>query len=186
MARTGRPRTVSLPMDEIRELAARGWCLRELANKYGCSRQCMSERMKEAGIPRLPQWSQPGERNGQWKGGRQLDSDGYVLIHSPDHPCRNAAGCVREHRLVMESILGRHLTPTEVVHHKDDNPANNEPSNLELYETNADHLRETLAGQVPRWSEDGKRRIRQGILRSLAARHASTRKASRNGGSSSR
>lgn len=162
MPRTGRPRTVNLPMDEVRRLAADGWCLREMAEKYGCSRQCILDRMREAGIPRLPAWSQPGERNGQWKGGRQIDSDGYVLIHSPNHPDANASGCVREHRLVMEGMIGRRLAPSEVVHHRDGDKRNNSPENLQLFASNADHLRHELKGRIPKWSEDGKRRIREG------------------------
>lgn len=170
----GRPRSVVLPMEEVRELAARGWCLRELAAKYGCSRQCMLDRMKEAGIPRLPPWSQPGHRNGAWKGGRQVDSDGYILIYQPEHPHANAAGCVREHRLVMEAMIGRHLEPSEVVHHRDGNNQNNHPSNLELFSRNSDHLRAELIGRVPNWTEDGRRRIREGVRRSVTRRPAAT------------
>jgi len=35
-------------------------------------------------------------------------------------------------RVVMEIILGRPLLPTEDVHHKDENPRNNDPENLEV------------------------------------------------------
>lgn len=35
-------------------------------------------------------------------------------------------------RVLMEAILGRPLLPTEDVHHKDKNPLNNNPSNLEV------------------------------------------------------
>lgn len=178
MSRIGRPRSVNLPMDEVRELAAQGWCLRELAEKYGCSRQCMLNRMREAGIPRLPPWSMPGSRNGSWKGGRQVDSDGYILIHAPGHQNANAAGYVREHRLVMESMLGRGLDPTEVVHHRDGDKQNNDPSNLELFSRNGDHLRHELTGRIPNWSEDGKRRIREGIRLAAARRRAAIQTAS--------
>ena len=150
MTRLGRPRSVFLPMDEIRSLAAQGWCLRELANKYGCSRQCMLDRMIESDIPRLPPYSMPGSRNGQWKGGRQIDSDGYILIHSPDHPYRNSAGYVREHRLSMENHIGRYLSPKEVVHHIDGNKKNNDISNLVLYASNGEHLRDELKGRKQR------------------------------------
>ena len=37
-----------------------------------------------------------------------------------------------EHRSVMESILGRSLSSDEIVHHKDNNPRNNDPTNLEV------------------------------------------------------
>lgn len=175
MARTGRPRSVDLPMDEIRELAARGWCLRELAAKYGCSRQLVANRMKEHGIDRLPPCSMPGERNPAWKGGRYLDDDGYVLIFAPDHPFATKDGRVREHRLVMERRLGRYLLPGEVVHHMDDDRQNNALENLELFSTNADHLRVTLAGKIPEWTDHGKERIRQGVIRSAVVRRKSSR-----------
>jgi hypothetical protein len=45
---------------------------------------------------------------------------------------------VREHRLVMEQILGRKLLHNEVVHHKDHNKRNNDPSNLEV-KTKSEH-----------------------------------------------
>lgn len=45
--------------------------------------------------------------------------------------------------------------PFEVVHHKDNNPQNNSIDNLELFATNAEHLKKTLKGRVPNWSEEG-------------------------------
>jgi len=86
-----------------------------------------------------------------------------VLIHQPHHPHANHAGYVREHRLVMEKKLGRFLQPTEVVHHKDDNRQNNDPSNLELFPNNTAHLAATLKGKRPNWTDDGLRRMQQGL-----------------------
>lgn len=43
-----------------------------------------------------------------------------------------------EHRVIMEQSLGRKLARGEVVHHKDGNTLNNDPSNLKLY-YNPDH-----------------------------------------------
>lgn len=39
---------------------------------------------------------------------------------------------VREHRAIMERLIGRSLLPGEVVHHKDGNKLNNSPDNLML------------------------------------------------------
>lgn len=89
----------------------------------------------------------PLERNGFWNGGRVVDKGGYQLLKTPTHPLATASGYVREHRLVMEQKIGRLLTPDEVVHHKDDDPSNNSPLNLELYESNADHISATTPGK---------------------------------------
>jgi hypothetical protein len=64
-----------------------------------------------------------------WKGGRTVDSKGYVKTMNREHPCADKSGYVFEHRLVMEKILGRYLTSGEHVHHlngvKDDNRKEN-------------------------------------------------------------
>lgn len=41
----------------------------------------------------------------------------------------------------MERILGRALVPGEIVHHKDHDKRNNNPSNLMLISSQADHAR---------------------------------------------
>ena len=78
--------------------------------------------------------------------GRTVDPDGYVLTRAPRHPHCNSGGYVREHRLAMERHLGRYLRPEEIVHHLDGNRANNDPSNLQLYESNSAHKRDQLRG----------------------------------------
>ena len=162
---SGRPRTLVLPIDEVRSLAEDGWSLSKLAKKYNCSIEGIRDRMIENNIPRQPRWSQPGSKNGQWRGGVATDDDGYILIHSPEHPFRTNAGYVREHRLVMELHLGQYLQPTEVVHHRDKNKANNSIENLELFASNAAHLKCELTGNIPKWTDDGLRRIREGCRR---------------------
>jgi hypothetical protein len=52
-----------------------------------------------------------------------------------------------EHRRVMETILGRTLAYNEVVHHKDGDPLNNDPSNLEVI-YRGDHGRHHNAGKT--------------------------------------
>ena len=100
----------------------------ECSNRF-CSRTC-------AGV-----WRK-GKNHPLWKGGRQIDKDGYVMVYMPDHHEANYKGLVREHRLVMEEKLGRKLKKAEVVHHKRKSfPADNRPSNLQLFSSHAEHMR---------------------------------------------
>lgn len=88
-----------------------------------------------------------GNRNPSWKGGRMVDSDGYVMLQTK--PTR-----VSEHRQVMAEVLGRPLTQSEVVDHIDGITIHNHPSNLRLFATNGEHLAET--SRNPRkWSASG-------------------------------
>jgi endogenous inhibitor of DNA gyrase (YacG/DUF329 family) len=76
--------------------------------------------------------SERGEKNHKWKGGKATTSQGYILLYSPEHPMANANGYVMEHRLVMETHIGRLLSKQEVVHHRDENKSNNRLENLEI------------------------------------------------------
>lgn len=68
--------------------------------------------------------------------------NGYPIVYMPDRDDTiGTSGCVYEHILVAESILGRRLLSGETVHHKDRNRANNSPENLMVFKTNADHVR---------------------------------------------
>jgi endogenous inhibitor of DNA gyrase (YacG/DUF329 family) len=63
---------------------------------------------------------------------RLTTSQGYVLLHRPDHPMATKSGYVMEHRLVVAEHLGRFLEPKEVVHHKNGNKSDNRLENLKL------------------------------------------------------
>jgi hypothetical protein len=102
--------------------------------------------------------SHTGADHHHWKGGRHQSPDGYVWVKAPPgHPGANSNGRIREHRFVMEQILGRHLLPGEVVHHKDGDKANNRPENLVLYPSNADHMRQEHTGR--KLSDESRKRL---------------------------
>lgn len=73
-----------------------------------------------------------GYRNGNWKGGKRKDKDGYIVIHSPYHPFCSSDGYVREHRLIMERSIKRFLTQNEIIHHLNEIKDDNRLENLQL------------------------------------------------------
>lgn len=87
------------------------------------------------------------EANPSWMGGRMIDLDGYVLLSTK--PRR-----ISEHREIMEKTLGRPLSKTEVVDHIDGITIHNDPNNLRVFSSNAEHLAKTATG-VRFWSEAG-------------------------------
>lgn len=52
--------------------------------------------------------------------------------------------------------LGRPLERTEVVDHIDGCTFHNDPSNLRVFASNADHLKATITGKVPNWTDSGR------------------------------
>lgn len=161
---------------ELRMWALEGLSLSEMARRIGSKHQTVAKFLKRHDIPHVP-YDRSGPNSHMWKGGRVIDKDGYVLLARHDHPYADRQGYVREHRLVMEQVLGRYLLPTEVVHHGERGRQDNDPSNLKVYESNAEHLAETLAGNVPQWTPEGQERIRAGVRRSVNARRTSNRAA---------
>lgn len=144
--------------DDVAQRLAAGATLTQVAADLRCDRHALSHACRLHGIAPPRRGPRGGERHPKWAGGIVI-RDGYRYRWSPDHPNATKSGYVLEHRLVMECLLGRLLTPAEVVHHRDGCRANNEPENLEVFATNADHLRHELTGRCPQWSEDGRARI---------------------------
>jgi len=81
-----------------------------------------------------------GNKNVNWKGGKIMDC-GYIALLSPNHPAANSKGYVREHRLVVEEILGRYLFKGEIIHHINNIITDNRPQNLYLFSSNSEHSR---------------------------------------------
>lgn len=84
-----------------------------------------------------------GEANPNWKGGRSIASNGYVLIRvGRRHHLADVRGYAYEHRLVAEKKLGRRLEPGEIPHHINGNKQDNRPENLEVLPSRHHHGRE--------------------------------------------
>lgn len=81
------------------------------------------------------------DENYNWKGGRVLASNGYILVKVGfNHHLADVRGYAYEHRVVAEKMIGRKLKDGEIVHHKDENKSNNSPENLEVVFGNAEHF----------------------------------------------
>lgn len=87
---------------------------RRKIKKFSCSKNCYSKNRATPDGSRLPKSSIPNT---------------YVMVKASDHPNATSTGWVPEHRLVMESHIGRFLNKSEIVHHvnmiKDDNSIEN-------------------------------------------------------------
>jgi hypothetical protein len=77
-----------------------------------------------------------GSLNPNWKGGKRLDKDGYVLMLDWSNTNCDSHGYVREHRSVVENHIGRSLNKGEVVHHINGVKHDNRIENLELMSAN--------------------------------------------------
>lgn len=155
---------------DLAALVASGMTSGEIARLHGVGYKLVWKWIRQLEIPY--QHDQTGARNPSWNGGRRQTGP-YIYIWCPEHPFATKVGCVLEHRLVMELKLGRYLLPEEVVHHK--RGFRNTPGNLKLFASNAEHLAVTLKGKIPKWTEDGRRRISEGVRRAQALRRKSIR-----------
>lgn len=140
---------------------------REIAEKLSVQPRHVRKIWERHNLPRPSEGAQKGERNHQYRSGRHIDLDGYVLCLAPQEQRRASNGSyASEHRLVMERTIGRRLRDGEVVDHIDGLTLHNHPDNLRLFETNSDHLRSTIQGKPHRVSKEGQRNIAERHRRS--------------------
>jgi len=86
-----------------------------------------------------PELMPRGKNNSNWKNGR-FKHNGYIFILMPEHPFCNSQGYIREHRLVVEKQIGRHLLPEESCHHLDEK-TDNRPHMLMAFKNESTHQR---------------------------------------------
>ncbi len=122
-----------------------GVALRLIREKYQTSVPILKQLIGGAGY-NLNREAKLGPKNHQWRGGRRVSSQGYILVWAdPNHPFyesmsqgktdRTGARYFSKHRIVMAEFLNRSLEAREQVHHMDGNRSNNEIENLQLRTT---------------------------------------------------
>lgn len=74
----------------------------------------------------------------KWRGGR-CTGMGYEYLYRPEHPRADNRGYVAEHILVVESVIGRFLPASCIVHHINEIKNDNRKENLVVCENRAYH-----------------------------------------------
>jgi len=136
------------------------------------SKRCCSCANREIGFRRV------GEKHPQWKGGRVINTQGYVILRMLDPSLEyfdmSVNGFILEHRYIMAKHLGRCLQPWEIVHHKGirydgiRNKQDNQLDNLELAcglgEHSANHAKGYKDGYKKGYNDGANQRIKQLLL----------------------
>ena len=127
---------------EVTQMYAEGHSIPEIARATGLSWSGVRHRLLLEGYPfrgrgeaisiarrGIPNLKLRGERSPNWRGGRIIDSRGYVRINKPGHP-RATNGYVFEHILVWEEANGQELPKGWVIHHLNGIVSDNRIENL--------------------------------------------------------
>ena len=145
----------------------------QLADELNVNPETIRKFARKRGL-KMKKQDQTMENHPMWKGGTTADRSGYQMQRvKKDGPHgyliraiakrgaagTDSAGYAPVHRVVMHDKLGRQLVKGEVVDHIDGDHQNNHPDNLRVFASNAEHLRETLKGKVPNWTDEGKARM---------------------------
>lgn len=87
-----------------------------MQGKKGMRCPVYGKKMSEATRKKMrPIWDKIGDQRRYY---RKKHTGGYVLIYRPNHPAADRGGYVLEHRIIMETYIGRLLSQDEIVHHK--------------------------------------------------------------------
>jgi hypothetical protein len=117
------PKKIHLPVDTIVSRYLAGESTIELGSAYGVDPELIRARLSQRGIKRRGYGQAKGHKNYQWKGGRE-----QAMHYHRRQAYEVAAIC-----------LGQPLPQGWIVHHADENPTNNDPSNLMVFESQKAH-----------------------------------------------
>jgi hypothetical protein len=154
--------------------------LKQLGRKFKMSHATVARHLKRLGIDRRHE-REKGLKNPNWRGGiNQNSKTGRISVKMDWHPRARGNGYVNQAIVVWETVHGKSLPPGYIVHHIDENPGNDNPSNLRDM-TRGDHQKlhhkgkKHTAEQKKIWSDlrkkwwDSPRGVEEKKRRSLCA-----------------
>ena len=151
--------------EKIVRLYKEGWSTQRLGKRFGIDPSNIYRDLKSRGVPTRTRTEAArnaiklgvhifpaGPACHNWRGGRRVHTEGYILIKNPDHPRADSQGYVPEHVLVAENILGRPLERNEVAHHINRKKDDNRPENLQVMNVTDHRTLHGHEGAAIRWS----------------------------------
>lgn len=163
MNKFGIPRNetkINIDMDVALLLFNEGKNTIEIAKVFGVSTPTIVGRFKQIGIS-----------TDRFHKGYSIKDSGYTLIYKKEHPNADKKGYVPIHRLIVESNIGRYLTKSEVIHHKDKDKTNNSIDNLEILNSSQHAMIHSKEERKPIDIEKAKQMLLNGMLQKDVAKH---------------
>lgn len=103
----------------------------------GDTKSCGCRRQEECS--KLGKILHLGKSHHRWNGGTTQHA-GYNMVMVKGHPRADLHGYVREHIIIAEQALGKHLPKKAVVHHHNGAKDDNRPGNLVICQDQGYHL----------------------------------------------
>lgn len=145
-----RSKQVIEDIDQARQWYEEGLSFADIAKKLGCATMTVKRTFVRHGIRartlsesqrnKTAQGKCVAENNANWKGGKIVNSKGYVELYMPGHRLATKRKYVLEHRLVWEESNNKRLPKGWEVHHLNGMRDDNRPENLAAM-TKAAHSR---------------------------------------------
>lgn len=139
------PKKVYLP-DSVGDIYLSGKTCQEIGEQFGTSRKVVQKKLTQLNIPRRIGKAE-GPKNPQWKGGKEI----------PVHYFR------RQSYEVAAICLKMPVPKGHVIHHIDENPKNNHPTNLMIFPNNSLHTKFHQLVLKNRWRVDSKEAIQKAL-----------------------